>query len=79
MKNPSKTKLAMAVGFGSAIGTLVYAILRGAQIDWVKAVFVGACSFWVLLVIPMRWIYRNAPEGKKNLSKPPENNARDVT
>jgi hypothetical protein len=80
MKIPSKTKFAMAVGFGSAIGTLVYPILRGTQVDWVKALFVGVFSFGVVLVIPKRWINGSAMEVKKaNLAGPPENNARDVT
>jgi threonine/homoserine efflux transporter RhtA len=68
VKKPSKTKLALAVAIGSAIGTLIFPLLRGVQVDWLRAVFVGTFSLLVFLAIPKRWIERVPSEKKKESS-----------
>lgn len=62
---PNKLKLAVGVGFGSAIGSATFPLLRGTEIDWLHAVFVGAFSFLVFLVIPKRVVEVAIPEPKR--------------
>ena len=45
-------KLSLAIGVGTALGTLIYQIIMHgvSEIDWQKAVFIGFFTFSVFLI-----------------------------